>query len=133
MPQTIEFMRMYAPQCSRNTSQWADPIQDPAQIILRPQPESLQRRHRCGRANRDEGLRVAFERGGQRLFAPSHLGERTTVHALTIHKSQGSQFGEVVVVLPQETSRLLTRELLYIAVTRASGKVTVLGDESVVR
>jgi exodeoxyribonuclease V alpha subunit len=55
------------------------------------------------------------------------------VHALTIHKSQGSQFGEVVVVLPQETSRLLTRELLYTAVTRASGKVTVLGDESVVR
>jgi exodeoxyribonuclease V alpha subunit len=81
----------------------------------------------------DDGLRVAFERGGQRLFAPSHLGERTTVHALTIHKSQGSQFGEVVVVVPQETSRLLTRELLYTAVTRASGKVTVLGDESVVR
>jgi exodeoxyribonuclease V alpha subunit len=81
----------------------------------------------------DDGLRVVFERGGQRLFAPSHLGERTTVHALTIHKSQGSQFDEVIVVLPQEGSRLLTRELLYTAVTRASGQVTILGDETVVR
>lgn len=81
----------------------------------------------------DEGLRVVFDRGGIRTFSPSHLGERTTVHALTIHKSQGSQFEEVVVVLPQETSRLLTRELLYTAVTRASGQVTVIGDESVLR
>jgi exodeoxyribonuclease V alpha subunit len=81
----------------------------------------------------EDGLRVVFERGGQRLFAPSHLAERATVHALTIHKSQGSQFDEVVVVLPQEESRLLTRELLYTAVTRASGKVTIIGDEAVVR
>ena len=81
----------------------------------------------------DEGLRVVFDRGGVRTFQPSHLGERTTVHALTIHKSQGSQFGEVVVVLPQETSRLLTRELLYTAVTRASDRVVVIGEESVVR
>jgi len=81
----------------------------------------------------DDGLRVVFDRGGIRSFSPSHLGERATVHALTIHKSQGSQFDEVVVVLPRETSRLLTRELLYTAVTRASGRVTVVGDEAVVR
>ena len=80
-----------------------------------------------------EGLRVVFERGGLRSFPPGYLGDHTTVHALTIHKSQGSQFGEVVVSLPSENSRLLTRELLYTAVTRASRRVTVVGEEPVIR
>jgi hypothetical protein len=81
----------------------------------------------------DEGLRVAFDRGGSRRFPLSHLGEHVTNHAMTIHKSQGSQFRSVVVVLPREASRLLTRELLYTAVTRASARVWVVGDEAVVR
>ena len=81
----------------------------------------------------DEGLRVVFDRGGLRMFLPSHLSEHTTVHAMTIHKSQGSQFDEVAVVLPGERSRLLTRELLYTAVTRAKQKVWLVGDEDVVR
>ena len=80
-----------------------------------------------------DGLRVVFERGGTRSFPPGYLGDHATVHALTIHKSQGSQFGEVVVSLPSDRSRLLTRELLYTAVTRASGKVTLIGDEPVIR
>ena len=80
-----------------------------------------------------ESVRVTFDRGGVRSFPPGHLGEHTTVHALTIHKSQGSQFDEVIVSLPLESSRLLTRELLYTAVTRASKKVTVVGPESVIR
>ena len=81
----------------------------------------------------DQGLRAAFDRGGMRLFPLTHLGEHTTSHAMTIHKSQGSQFRSVVVVLPDEASRLLTRELLYTAVTRASERVWVVGDEAVVR
>ncbi len=81
----------------------------------------------------DDGLRVLFDRDGGRAFAPSHLGEHATVHAMTIHKSQGSQFDEVVVVLPGESSRLLTRELLYTAVTRARKRVRVVGSEDVVR
>ena len=80
-----------------------------------------------------DGLRVLFDRDGGRAFPPSHLGEHTTVHAMTIHKSQGSQFDEVVVVLPGESSRLLTRELLYTAVTRARKRVRVVGTEDVVR
>lgn len=80
-----------------------------------------------------DGLRVVFDRGGMRSFPLSYLGEHTTVHAMTIHKSQGSQFAEVVVSLPAETSRLLTRELLYTAVTRASTSVALIGDESVIR
>ncbi|MDE0290237.1 MAG: exodeoxyribonuclease V subunit alpha, partial [bacterium] len=84
-------------------------------------------------AQTDDGLRVVFERGGLRMFPPGYLGDHATVHALTIHKSQGSQFGEVVVSLPSESSRLLTRELLYTAVTRASRRVTVVGEEPVIR
>lgn len=80
-----------------------------------------------------EGLRAVFERGDIRTFPLSHLPEHQTVHAMTIHKSQGSQFDQVVVVLPDEESRLLTRELLYTAVTRARRRVWVVSSEDVVR
>ena len=81
----------------------------------------------------DDGPKVAFGRGRIRTFPRSHIGDHTTVHAMTIHKSQGSQFEEVVVALPSESSRLLTRQLLYTAVTRASTRVTIVGDEAVIR
>ena len=54
-----------------------------------------------------------------------------TVHAMTVHKSQGSQAREVSVIMPPEDSRLLTRELFYTAVTRAQDKVRVIGTEAV--
>ena len=79
-------------------------------------------------------VEVAFHgSGGVRNFAPSRLEELETVHAMTIHKSQGSQFGHVVVVLPDEGSQVLTRELLYTAVTRAQRGVTLVATEEVVR
>ena len=81
----------------------------------------------------EDGRRVVFERSGLMSFPRSHIGEHETVHALTIHKSQGSQFKEVVVALPTQSSRLLTRELLYTAVTRATDRVWIIGDEAVVR
>ncbi len=52
---------------------------------------------------------------------------------MTIHKSQGSQATEVTVLLPPEDSRLLTRELLYTAVTRARSKVRVVGTAAQLR
>jgi exodeoxyribonuclease V alpha subunit len=55
------------------------------------------------------------------------------MHAMTIHKSQGSQAEEVTVLMPSEDSRLLTRELFYTAVTRAKQKVRVVGSEASVR
>jgi exodeoxyribonuclease V alpha subunit len=55
------------------------------------------------------------------------------MHAMTIHKSQGSQAEEVTVLVPPEDSRLLTRELFYTAVTRAKVKVRVVGTEDSVR
>ncbi|MBB1484930.1 exodeoxyribonuclease V subunit alpha [Tessaracoccus sp. MC1865] len=60
--------------------------------------------------------------------APSLLDDAADLHAMTIHKSQGSQFAEVSVVLPPPGSPLLTRELLYTAVTRAQERVTLYGS-----
>jgi exodeoxyribonuclease V alpha subunit len=56
-----------------------------------------------------------------------------TVHAMTVHRAQGSQFRRVTLVLPPATSPLLTRELLYTAVTRAQETVRVVGSEEAVR
>lgn len=81
----------------------------------------------------EDGLRVVFDRGGLRSHQPSRLGQHVTVHAMTIHKSQGSQFDEVVVILPDQASRLLTRELLYTAVTRARTRVWLVAEEEVIR
>jgi exodeoxyribonuclease V alpha subunit len=66
-------------------------------------------------------------------LATSRLADIDTMHAMTIHKSQGSQATEVTVLLPPADSRLLTRELLYTAVTRAREKVRVIGTADQVR
>ena len=66
-------------------------------------------------------------------FAPSRLADVETMHALTVHKSQGSQAQRITVLLPPEDSRLLTRELFYTAVTRAQQSVRVVGSEAEVR
>lgn len=64
---------------------------------------------------------------GARTFRPAQLPETETFHAMTIHKSQGSEFDGVVVLLPPAASRLATRELLYTAVTRARHRLVVVG------
>ena len=99
--------------------------------------------HALGVWNGDTGVVVDTGRGGRRValatgaavrdLAPSRLGEVETMHAMTIHKSQGSQADVVTVVLPDEESRLLTRELFYTAVTRARKRVRVVGSEAAVR
>jgi exodeoxyribonuclease V alpha subunit len=79
-------------------------------------------------------LRAAFLRGSTpMLLPPALLAAVETVHAMTIHRSQGSQYGTVSVVLPPVESSLLTRELLYTAVTRARSHVRVLGSEEALR
>ncbi|OBH44842.1 exodeoxyribonuclease V subunit alpha [Mycobacterium mantenii] len=81
-----------------------------------------------------DGLRAIFAGAtGPLDFATSRLGEVETMHAMTIHKSQGSQAGEVTVLIPPEDSRLLTRELFYTGITRAKTKVRVVGPEASVR
>lgn len=82
----------------------------------------------------DDGPRAAFARGGTpHLFSPTQLADVSTLFAMTVHKSQGSQYEHVTVVLPPVGSPLLTRELLYTAVTRASGKVTLVGSAEALR
>jgi exodeoxyribonuclease V alpha subunit len=74
---------------------------------------------------------VLFEGAGPgtlREFHPARLPPHETVYAMTVHKSQGSEFQEVVLVLPEIPSPILTRELLYTAITRARTKVTVIGS-----
>jgi len=81
-----------------------------------------------------EGLRAVIAGAGGPLdFATSRLSEVETMHAMTIHKSQGSQADEVTLLMPTEDSRLLTRELFYTAVTRARSKVRVVGSEASMR
>lgn len=77
---------------------------------------------------------AAFERGGQILeVSPTRLAAVDTVYAMTIHKSQGSQFDTVAVLLPAPTSQILTRELLYTAVTRTRKRLILAGSEETIR
>jgi exodeoxyribonuclease V alpha subunit len=77
---------------------------------------------------------AAFERGREVVeVSPSRLASVDTVYAMTIHKAQGSQFDTVAVLLPGPDSRILTRELLYTAVTRGRSRVIVVGTEDAIR
>ncbi len=77
---------------------------------------------------------AAFERGdGVLEYSPSRLDAIETVYAMTIHKSQGSQFQSAAVLLPEPGSRILTRELLYTAATRARTKLIIVGTEESLR
>jgi exodeoxyribonuclease V alpha subunit len=80
-----------------------------------------------------DGHTVYFPDGeGARAVSLGRLPVCETVYAMTIHKSQGSEFDEVAVVLPDRSSPILTRELLYTAVTRAKARVTVYASPEVV-
>jgi exodeoxyribonuclease V alpha subunit len=71
------------------------------------------------------------EQGSFRPIAPIRLPEHDTAFAITVHKSQGSEFESVLLLLPEKPHRVLTRELLYTGLTRASKKVGVVGSGEV--
>ena len=80
------------------------------------------------------GARAAFATEGRvRLLSAAQLDAVETAYAMTVHKSQGSEYATVVLVLPPANSPLIGRELLYTAVTRAADQVVVVGDEGAVR
>jgi len=85
--------------------------------IVLPDPES------------DGSPRVFFpaDDGGIRKIPPARLPAHETVYAMTVHKSQGSEFGRVLILLPDRETEILTRELVYTAITRASGRVDIWG------
>ena len=69
----------------------------------------------------------------ERRLAPSRLPRHETVFAMTVHKAQGSEFDEVAVVLPDAATKVLTRELVYTAVTRPRRRVAIFGSIEVFR
>ncbi|GAA4818573.1 exodeoxyribonuclease V subunit alpha [Nocardioides caeni] len=80
-----------------------------------------------------EERQALFDDGaGGRVVSLARLSDVEVAHALTVHRSQGSEFGEVTVILPDADSRLLTRQLLYTAITRAVDVVHVVGTEDAV-
>lgn len=78
-------------------------------------------------------FRVSFAQstGGYRTLSPAALPAHETAFAMTVHKSQGSEFLHASLVLPAHFSALLSRELVYTAITRARTEVEIIGDESV--
>jgi exodeoxyribonuclease V alpha subunit len=78
-------------------------------------------------------LMVFFPEGdaGFRTVAPVRLPAHETAFAMTVHKSQGSEFDQVLVLLPEDHNPVLTRELVYTAVTRARMRVTLVSGAAV--
>lgn len=92
-----------------------------------------------GLFNGDTGLVIEDEKGvaricfagpeGIRYISPVRLQHYETAYCLTVHKSQGAEFDSVLLLLPDDHSPLLTRELLYTAVSRARKKIVIWGEE----
>jgi exodeoxyribonuclease V alpha subunit len=84
-------------------------------------------------ANGDGSRVAAFSSIEEKFrFPVTRLPDVETVHALTIHKSQGSEYEHAIVVLPTHESRILTRELLYTGATRARTKLTIIATPEVI-
>ncbi len=80
-----------------------------------------------------DGLRVWFDTGdtGLRNYLPGQIPAHETAWALTIHKSQGSEFEETLIVLPENDNQILCRELMYTAITRARKKIRLVLSEDI--
>ncbi|HVV97120.1 MAG TPA: ATP-binding domain-containing protein, partial [Rhodanobacteraceae bacterium] len=80
----------------------------------------------------DAGLRVWFDTAtGLRAWLPAALPAHESAFALTVHKSQGSEFDDVLLVLPEKSVRVSSRELVYTGVTRARSSLTIWAGEDV--
>ncbi|MEZ5269026.1 MAG: ATP-binding domain-containing protein [Microthrixaceae bacterium] len=94
---------------------------------------SVQRRHRLVVDATDARWSPPQERGTTRLLSTSQVDSLETWWAMTIHKSQGSEFDHAIVSLPDSPSRVLTNELLYTGITRGREQVTVVASEESLR
>ncbi|MDY1037291.1 exodeoxyribonuclease V subunit alpha [Lelliottia sp. CFBP8978] len=81
--------------------------------------------------DRGQGLRVWFQMpdGSVKSFLPGRLPEHETAWAMTVHKSQGSEFDHAVLILPAQLSPVVTRELVYTAITRARSRLSLYADD----
>ena len=76
---------------------------------------------------------IDSDTGKVESFLPAQLPSFEVAFAITVHKSQGSEFDEVKILLPQNESKVLTRELIYTGITRAKNRVEVVGTESILK
>jgi exodeoxyribonuclease V alpha subunit len=85
------------------------------------------------RLNDTKELRACFAGPDQAIrdFMPLRLPQHEPAYAMTVHKSQGSEFERVLLVLPREDSAVLTRELVYTGLTRASKEVELWADQAI--
>ncbi|HEY3590260.1 MAG TPA: exodeoxyribonuclease V subunit alpha [Buttiauxella sp.] len=83
--------------------------------------------------DRGEGLRVWFPMpdGTIKSVQPSRLPGHDTAYAMTVHKSQGSEFDHAALVLPNQYTAVVTRELVYTAITRARKRLSLYADDRV--
>jgi len=81
----------------------------------------------------EDQLRVFFQRadGSIRKYLPARIPHCETVFVMTIHKSQGSEFEEVLIILPENSYPILTKELLYTAITRAKKTIKLVANKAV--
>lgn len=82
--------------------------------------------------NKERQLEIEFDDGKIVWYAFSELDELEHAYAITIHKAQGSEFDVVVLVIPQASNMLLTRNLLYTALTRAKKLLIVIGNRNLI-
>ena len=121
----------------RNWNQRADGLLPSDELRPRPVVVGVND-YTVGLFNGDDGVvlgnRAHFgAEDGTREVARSRLPQHKAGYASSIHRSQGSEFDEVMIVLPPADARLLTRELLYVAVSRAKRAVTLVGDGDALR
>lgn len=84
--------------------------------------------------DKDGELKVYFRHEDQiRVVAPGRLPEHNTAFALTVHKSQGSEFEKVMFILPSTSSKVLSRELVYTAITRSRTSISIISNKDVLR
>ncbi|VFP84561.1 RecBCD enzyme subunit RecD [Candidatus Erwinia haradaeae] len=69
--------------------------------------------------------------GHTKAFNPLLLPLHSTAFAMTVHKAQGSEFDHVILVLPHQKISIITRKLIYTAITRAKRKITIYADQGV--
>jgi len=96
--------------------------------------------YRAGLFNGDTGVCLRGDDGHLRVWfpgaerprplLPTALPDHETVYAMTVHKSQGSEFSAVRLLLPEKDMPVLTRELVYTGITRARERLTLIGPES---
>ncbi len=85
--------------------------------------------------SKSQNLYVYFlgNSGELRRFLPHRLPEHETAYAMTVHKSQGSEFDTVLLILPNRDYPVLTRELLYTGITRAKKHISIWGTEEIIK